>query len=169
MPDYLAVFGMYRRDLDGALAQITDGEFAVDPGGTANSAAVIIRHLSGNLASRFTDFLDSDGEKPWRQREAEFQPVDVSRAEIMTEFERAWDIMVDAVESLSDDDLQKKTVTIRGKPLLADDAVLRSVTHFASHVGQVIMIGKQFRGDDWRYLSIPPGGTQAYNEDSDRR
>src|SRR5690625_7118740 len=89
MPDYLQVFEQYRRDLLGSLRQITDDEFKVSPGGTANSAAVIIQHLSGNLASRFTDFLTSDGEKPWREREAEFQASERSRQELMEEFERA--------------------------------------------------------------------------------
>lgn len=168
MADYLAAYRMHRRDLDGALAQIADEEFDRSPGGSANSASVIIRHLAGNFASRFTDFLDSDGEKPWRQREAEFQPAEQSRAEIIAEFERAWDIMVDSVTNLSASDLQA-TITIRGKPLGVEDALLRSVAHFASHVGQIIMIGKQFRGEHWSYLSIPPGGTQAYNQDPGRR
>lgn len=168
MPDYLAAYRMYRRDLDGALAQITDDEFSASPGGTANNAAVIIRHLTGNFASRFTDFLDTDGEKPWRLRDTEFETPAASRGEVMAEFERAWDIMVNSVTSLREDDLQA-TVTIRGKPLAAGDALLRSVAHFASHVGQIIMIGKQFRGEDWRYLSIPPGGSEAYNRDPGRR
>src|SRR5690554_5177078 len=125
MPDYLAAYQMYRRDLDGALQQITDEEFAALPGGTANSVAVIIRHLGGNLTSRFTDLLTSDGEKPWRNREAEFQGTAASRAEVMAGFERAWGIMSDAVSGLSAADLQA-TITIRGKPILVDDALLRS-------------------------------------------
>jgi len=156
MPDYLQVFEQYRRDLLGALRQITDDEFKVSPGGTANSAAVIIQHLSGNLASRFTDFLTSDGEKPWREREAEFQASERSRQELMEEFERAWAIMRRSVAGLTDEDMFA-TITIRGEPLRVDDALLRSVAHLAGHVGQVILIGKQFRGQDWEYLSIPPG------------
>jgi|SRR5690625_3747849 len=157
MPNYLQVFEQYKRDLLGA---ITDEEFTASPGGTANSVAVIIRHLSGNFASRFTDFLTSDGEKPWREREAEFQASVLSRQEVMAEFERAWGIMHGAVASLTEDDLSA-TITIRGKPLQVDEALLRSVTHFASHVGQVIQTGKQFRGDSWEYLSIPPGESSA--------
>ncbi len=168
MPDYLSVFETYRRDLDGALKQITDDEFDAAPGGAGNSAAVITRHLTGNFASRFTDFLTSDGEKPWREREAEFQDQDLSRDEVMAAFERAWGVMQGAVKDLTAADLQA-TVTIRGKPISVDDALLRSVAHFAGHVGQVIMIGKQFRGEQWDYLSIPPGGTEAYNGQPDRR
>ncbi len=160
MPDYLQVFESYRRDLGGALKQIRDEELNVSPGGTANSAAVIVRHLTGNFASRFTDFLTSDGEKPWREREAEFRDAVMARSEVMAEFERSWAILHAAVSALSEDDLQA-TITIRGKAMTVDDALLRSVAHFAGHVGQVIMIGKQFRGDDWDYLSIPPGGTDA--------
>ena len=168
MPDYLQVFEQYRRDLDGALRQFTDDEFSRSPGGSANSVAVIIRHLTGNFLSRFTDFLTSDGEKPWRQCEAEFQPSELSREQIMQEFEHAWQVMRDAVSGLSPADLEA-TITIRGKPLSVADALLRSVAHFAGHVGQVIIIGKQFRGDDWEYLSIPPGGTAAYNASPNRR
>lgn len=168
MPDYLKTFEMYRRDLDGALQQITDEEFFAAPGGTANSVAVIIRHLSGNFTSRFTDLLTSDGEKPWRDRESEFQSTAQDRNEVMADFENAWQIMHDTVSSLRPDDLSA-TITIRGKPLSVEDALLRSVAHFASHVGQVIMIGKQFRGDEWHYLSIPPGESEAYNRQPDRR
>lgn len=167
MPDYLQVFTQYRRDLDGALRQFSDEEFSRSPGGSANSAAVIIRHLTGNFLSRFTDFLTTDGEKPWRQREAEFQPTEQSRQEIMQEFERAWQVLRETVSGLVEEDMQK-TVAIRGNSLKVTDALLRSVAHFAGHVGQLIIIGKQFRGDDWEYLSIPPGGTVAYNASPDR-
>lgn len=168
MPNYLEAFELYRKDLIGALNQITDEEFFKSPGGTANSAAVTVQHLAGNFASRFTDFLTSDGEKPWRTREAEFQAPTNSREEVMAAFENAWGILHDAVASLSEEDMQA-TVHIRGKPWTVDEALLRSMAHFASHVGQVILTGKVFRGDDWEYLSIPPGGTAAYNRRDDRR
>lgn len=168
MADYLTAFERYRQDLDGALAQIRDDEFVASPGGSANSVAVIVRHLSGNFASRFTDFLTSDGEKPWREREGEFQSPQADRAEVMAEFEEGWRILTDSVRNLEPSDLERE-ITIRGKPLRVDDALLRSVAHFAGHVGQVILIGKQLRGDDWNYLSIPPGGTSDYNRQPDRR
>lgn len=168
MPNYLEVFELYRNDLTGALNQITDEEFFQSPGGTANSTAVMMQHLTGNFASRFTDFLTTDGEKPWRTREAEFQAPANSREEVMAAFESAWGTMHATVANLSEADLQA-TVHIRGKPWTVDEALLRSVTHFAGHVGQVILIGKIFRGDEWEYLSIPPGGTAAYNQTPNRR
>ena len=168
MPDYLTVFENFKRDLEGALAQIHDDEFARSPGGSANSVAVIVQHLSGNLKSRFTDFLTSDGEKPWREREGEFQVPTSDRASVMAAFGEAWQVMVDNVSGLTDADLTR-TITIRGQPLTVDEALLRSVTHFAGHVGQVIIIGKQVRGDDWNYLSIPPGQSKPYNDNSTGR
>src|SRR5690625_7773927 len=126
MPDYLQVFEQYRRDLLGALRQITDDEFKVSPGGTANSAAVIIQHLSGNLASRFTDFLTSDGEKPWREREAEFQASERSRQGLVEEFGRAWAIMRRAVAGLTDEEMCAP-ITVRGEPRRVEEAVVRSV------------------------------------------
>lgn len=168
MPNYLELFELYNKDLHGALKQLHDEEFFRSPGGSANSAAVIVQHLAGNIASRFTDFLTTDGEKPWREREAEFQAPTRGRQEVMADYEAAWRTLHDAVANLTPQDLTA-TVHIRGKPWLVDEPLLRSVTHFAGHVGQVILIGKLFRGDDWEYLSIPPGGTAAYNERPDRR
>lgn len=168
MPNYLELFELYHKDLHGALRQLKDEEFFRSPGGSANSAAVIVQHLAGNFASRFTDFLTSDGEKPWREREAEFQKLSGSRQEVMAAYENAWGVLHHSVAGLAPQDLQA-TVHIRGKPWLVDEALLRSVAHFAGHVGQVILIGKLFRGADWEYLSIPPGGTQAYNQRPDRR
>src|SRR5690606_17367419 len=118
---------------------------------------------AGNFASRFTDFLTTDGEKPWREREAEFQAPTESRAEVMAAFEKGWNLLHSAVSNLTEDDM-RATIHIRGKPWSVDEALLRSVAHFAGHVGQVILIGKLFRGAEWEYLSIPPGGTAAYNQ-----
>lgn len=169
MPDYLSEYESYRRLLDGALGQIGDDEFFRSVGGANNSAAVIIRHLAGNLASRFTDFLTSDGEKPWRQRDREFdEDRPGNRAAVMSSFEESWRIVFGAVAALEPADMTRE-VTIRGKPLKVEDALLRSVAHFAQHVGQIILIGKFFRGDDWRWLSIPPGGSESYNQQPDRR
>ena len=157
MPDYLAVFDAYRHDLTGALEQITDDEFFESPGGGANSAAVIVRHLSGNFTSRFTELLTTDGEKPWREREQEFQPSQESRLQVMENFERAWQIMHDAISSLTAADMSR-TVTIRDKPLTTENAVLRSAAPLASPARQAGLVGRQFRGGDWEYLSIPPAG-----------
>lgn len=153
MPDYVQEFERWHRDLMGALRQMRDFEFFNAPA-HANSTAIVIQHLAGNFRSRFTDFLTTDGEKAWRDRYAEFEDSGRDRQEIMDEFESAWDLLHGTVSSLSAEDMQR-TVTIRGKEMSVADALLRNVTHFASHVGQVILMAKHFRGDEWQTVSIP--------------
>src|SRR5690606_27659138 len=115
-----------------------------------------------NLESRFTDFLTSDGEKPWRDRESEFASRSVSLAELREKWNRGWEVLLNELESLTDSDLTG-TVTIRGTSLRVDEALLRSLAHTSYHVGQIVHIAKALKGGDWEYLSIPPGGSAAYN------
>jgi uncharacterized damage-inducible protein DinB len=147
---------------EGALGQLSDGELALAPGGHGNSAAAIVRHISGNLASRFTDFLAADGEKAWRDRESEFEKRTAARANLMEDWEAAWAVLISTLAGLADEDLGT-TVTIRGQPLAVRQALHRSLAHTASHVGQIVFHAKSIRGGDWRYLSIPPGQSVAYN------
>jgi hypothetical protein len=123
---------------------------------------VICWHLSGNLQSRFTDFLSTDGEKPWRQREEEFRARTVTRAELNAKWSQGWNALLDTLETLRDDQLSA-TVTIRGQPLLVHEALLRSLAHLSYHVGQIVYIAKSLRGGEWKFLSIPPGQSDAYN------
>ena len=125
---------------------------------------VICWHLSGNLKSRFTDFLTSDGEKPWRQRDEEFQARRVTRAELLDKWESGWAPLLSTLMALTDVQLQA-TVTIRRQPLVVHEALHRSLGHTAYHVGQIVYQAKALRGVAWRYLSIPPGGSNAYNRD----
>jgi hypothetical protein len=118
--------------------------------------------VSGNLKSRFTGFLTSDGEKPWRNREEEFSPRAVSRAELMEKWTDGWQVLLSALAELTDDDLTK-TVLIRGQPLLVHEALHRSMAHASYHVGQIVYLAHAICGANWRYLSIPPGGSAAYN------
>jgi uncharacterized damage-inducible protein DinB len=164
MPDYLAEFGRYRKLLDGALDQIGDEEFFAQLGESSNSVATILVHLGGNFRSRFTDFLTSDGEKPWRERDSEFEDSGLTREQVMERWQQGWQVMHDSVSALREHDMSA-SITIRGKPLSVEEALLRSVSHFAHHVGQVLLLGKYFRGADWRYLSIPPGRSEEYNKD----
>ncbi len=127
-----------------------------------NSIAIIVWHVSGNLESKFTDLLTTDGEKPWRNRDSEFEARDVSPAELAEKWERGWGVLFDALAELTDDDLAAP-VTIRGVPFRVDEALLRSLAHLAYHVGQIVLLAKSFRGDGWEYLSIPPGQSEAYN------
>ncbi|MDE2763239.1 MAG: DUF1572 family protein [Gemmatimonadota bacterium] len=130
--------------------------------GRGNSIATIVWHLAGNLESRFTDFLTTDGEKQWRDRDAEFEPRDASDREVAQRWEQGWGVLFGALWGLTDEDLPAR-VTIRGVPFRVDEALLRSLAHTAYHVGQIVLLARAFRGDDWEYLSIPPGGSEAYN------
>ena len=127
-----------------------------------NSIAIIVWHVSGNLESKFTDLLATDGEKPWRKRDSEFEERDVSPAEVARKWERGWDVLFGALAELSDDDLAAP-ITIRGIPFRVDEALLRSMAHLAYHVGQIVLLARSFRGAEWEYLSIPPGQSEAYN------
>jgi hypothetical protein len=126
---------------------------------------VIWWHVSGSFRSRFTDFLTSDGEKPWRQREEEFEARAVSRAELLSRWEQGWEAALGTLANLTDEQLGQ-TVTIRGQKLRVHAALLRSLAHAAYHVGQIVYLAKSFRGNEWKFLSIPPGGSDAYNQDA---
>ena len=155
--DLLRTFRNYKALGDRALSQVSDADLhaLIDP--DANSIAVIVKHLAGNLRSRFTDFLTSDGEKPDRDRDAEFEmPEQVSREGIVRWWEEGWAVALGSVESLTGDDLEK-TVTIRGEPFLVIEAINRLTTHAAYHVGQMVFLAKHFAGPQWKSLSIPKG------------
>jgi uncharacterized damage-inducible protein DinB len=153
----------YKALAEGAIAQLDEAELSREGPNGGNSIAVICWHLSGNLLSRFTDFLTSDGEKPWRQREEEFERRTVTRAELLGKWEEGWSALLSAMSTLTDEQLQS-TVTIRRQPLLVHEALHRSLAHLAYHAGQIVYLAKSLRGRDWRYLSIPPGQSDAYNQ-----
>ncbi len=153
----------YKTLAEGAIDQLDDADLSREGPNHGNSIAVICWHVAGNLKSRFMDFLASDGEKPWRQREEEFRARTVSRAELLEKWEDGWKALLDTLSSLSDGDL-KKTVTIRQQPLLVHEALHRSLSHASYHVGQIVYVAKGFRGTDWKYLSIPPGQSDSYNK-----
>lgn len=160
-----SISGEFRRCkalVEAALDQLRDDELTAPGAGGGNSVGVICWHVAGNLRSRFTDFLDSDGEKPWRRREEEFQPRAVTRAELLAQWESGWDVLFQALARLTDADLTR-TVTIRRQPLLVHEALYRSLGHAAYHTGQVIYAARGLRGAEWRFLSIPPGQSDAYN------
>jgi hypothetical protein len=155
-------YSRYKALGEGAFAQVRDEEFSRELGDNANSIAIIVWHLGGNLKSRFTDFRTTDGEKPWRNREEEFAQRRVSRDELVAKWEDGWRVLFSALAELADADLSQ-TVTIRKQSLTIDQALLRSLAHASYHVGQIVHIAKTLRGADWRSLSIPRGGSDAYN------
>ena len=131
--------------------------------GESNSIAVIIKHLSGNMISRWTNFLSEDGEKPGRNRETEFTLQEhYSREQLIQQWEKGWDCFLTTLRSLTEDDLMR-TIYIRHEPLLAIDAINRQLAHYPHHVGQIVYIGKMIRGRDWQSLSIPKGGSDQFN------
>ena len=154
-------FRRYKQLAEGAVAQLADDELGrrLDNG---NSAATVMQHIGGNLKSRFTEFLTSDGEKPWRDREGEFAPSPGARTELLAKWEEGWEALFDALRGLTDNHLGAP-ITIRGVELSVVEALARSLAHTSSHVGQIVFIAKHIRGPEWRYLSIPPGKTAAYN------
>ena len=152
----------YKGLADRAIAQLEDDQLARTDDPAGNSVAVIVRHLAGNFRSRFTDFLMTDGEKPWRDRDSEFVAPDTDRAALLRDWEHGWSVLFATLAELDDDHLGR-TVTIRGVPLTVLEALHRSLSHAAYHVGQIVLLARGMRGAEWRSLSIPRGGTAAYN------
>lgn len=154
----------YRSLAEAAFEQVADGDLSRGPHEADNSIATMVWHVAGNLESRFTDFRTADGEKPWRNREEEFAARTVSRADLLAKWNAGWRVLDGALAELTDADLAQ-TVTIRGQPLRVHEALHRSLAHTAYHVGQIVYVAKSFRGDGWRSLSIPRGGSAAYSRE----
>lgn len=147
----------YRADkqlAERALAQLEEADWHVALDSESNPVSVLVRHIAGNLRSRWTDFLTTDGEKPTRDRDHEFERVELSVDEMMAEWEAGYQALFDTLESLTPEDLTR-TVTIRGEPHGVIQAMLRNYAHTAQHVGQIVMLAKHLAGDRWQTLSIP--------------
>jgi len=149
-----AAFHRQKAQLERAVAQLPDASWAVRPAADGNSVSVLVRHLTGNLASRWRDPFDSDGEKPDRDRDAEFDDLDADPTALMAAWNRAWAVALGTIDGLQPSDLGR-TITIRGQPLSVAAALVRSLDHTGHHVGQVVMLAKELRGPDWATLSLP--------------
>ena len=153
----------HKRLADDAIVQLTDKQFFSAPDSESNSVAVIVKHMAGNMRSRFTGFLTTDGEKPDRNRDSEFILHDnAKRDEVLNAWEQNWQLVFDTINSLGADDLGR-TVTIRGEPHSVLQAINRQVTHYAYHVGQIVYLAKHWKGAAWRTLSVPKGQSEQYN------
>jgi uncharacterized damage-inducible protein DinB len=152
----------YKGLAEAAIAQLGDAELVAPGPGEGNSIAVLCWHLAGNFRSRFTDFLTSDGEKPWRQREEEFRRRSVTKEELLAYWEGGWAVLLEALRGLTDADLDRE-VTIRGQPLRVSEALHRSLAHASYHVGQIVYQARGLKGSAWRWLSIAPGQSDQYN------
>jgi uncharacterized damage-inducible protein DinB len=151
-----------KRQAGGALAQLSDEEFFRAPNDPeSNSIAVIVKHLAGNMRSRFTDFLSSDGEKPWRHRDQEFElTAGATRQQLMQAWEAGWKTVFEAVGTLAPADLAR-TVTVRGESYTALQAINRQLAHYAHHIGQIVFWAKHMKGTAWKTLSIPRGMSET--------
>jgi Protein of unknown function (DUF1572) len=157
----------YRRLGEESIRQLDGEAMTRRPPGDGNSVAMLVWHLSGNLRSRFTDFLTTDGEKPWRDRESEFAARAVTPAEVTAKWDEGWGVLFAALASLSDADLPR-AVRIRGQEASVLDALHRSLTHASYHVGQIVFLARSLRGPAWEWLTIPPGQSDAYNRNPTR-
>jgi len=146
---------------EGALAQLSLEELQRIPAPEMNSIAIIVKHLHGNMLSRWTDFLTTDGEKPGRDRDAEFEPSATTREEILRQWEEGWGCVLKALDALTPGDLIR-TVTIRGQPHSVTEAVHRQLQHYSYHIGQIVLLARMSRGTQWKTLSIARGKSKEY-------
>ena len=157
------VFRDYKKLGEGAIAQLTDEQVLSRPDDASNSIAIIVHHLSGNMLSRWTDFLTSDGEKSWRNRVAEFEVAYPDKKAMMEAWEKGWRCVLDAVDNLKPEDLSKVTY-IRNAGQPAVEAVLRHLAHYSYHVGQIIFQAKLLQGSAFLALTVPKGNQGMYKE-----
>ena len=163
LKDAIESFRSYKRLAEKAMAQVSDEEFFRAIDAEANSIATIVKHIAGNLRSRWTDFLTSDGEKANRHRDAEFVAFDEeSREKLMEFWENSWQTLFEAIEPLTVEDFAKK-ITIRGEPHTICEAINRQLTHYAYHIGQITFLAKHFRASDWQTLSVPRNKSADFN------
>jgi len=162
LAEILRQYRGHKRMAEAALVQLRDEDFLVALDPESNSIAVLVKHLAGNMRSRFTDFLSSDGEKPDRFRDQEFiVGPNTPRAEVMAWWEQGWNCVFSTVEALTPADLLR-TVYIRQEPHTVVQALNRALGHFAQHIGQIVVLAKHLRASDWKTLSIPRGASEDY-------
>ena len=160
---WIAEFTRARKQIDDAVGQLTDDQFRTRLTPQSNSCALIVKHLAGNMKSRWTDWLASDGEKPDRDRESEFTDAGESRGELMQRLEHGWALVFAALRALTPQDLAR-TVRIRGEPYTVPGAVERQIAHYGYHAGQIQLIARIVHGDQgWRWNSVPPGQSGEFN------
>ena len=160
--DALAMYRYYKTLAERAMAQVRDDQLFASIDEENNSIAIVVKHMAGNMRSRWVDFLTSDGEKPDRNRDSEFDDPPRTREALMGMWEQGWKYVFDAVEPLTDTDLGR-TVTIRGEAHSVMQAINRQVAHYANHVGQIVMLAKHFSGARWESLTIPRNRSGEFN------
>jgi len=162
LTDSIDLFRYYKNLGERAMAQCPDEGLFTVLDAESNSIAIIVKHIAGNMRSRWTDFLTSDGEKPDRNRDTEFEDSPATRAELLELWERGWKLLFGALEQLSDADLTR-TITIRTEPHSVTQAINRQVAHYCYHVGQIVYLARHFAGDKWQTLTIPKKKSVEFN------
>ncbi|HEY1895215.1 MAG TPA: DUF1572 domain-containing protein [Terracidiphilus sp.] len=162
LEDSLAVFRYYKTLGERAMDQVADEHLFATLDEEANSIATIVKHMTGNMRSRWTDFLTSDGEKPDRNRDAEFIDPPATREALLQNWEDGWGLLFETLESLTDTDLTR-TVSIRGEPHSVMQAINRQLAHYPHHVGQIVLLAKHFACDRWQSLSVPRNKSAEFN------
>ncbi|WP_263351894.1 DUF1572 domain-containing protein [Acidicapsa acidisoli] len=162
LEDSIGVFRYYKRLAEGAMRQVSDEQLYVSLDPEMNSIAVIVKHMAGNMCSRWSDFLTTDGEKPWRDRDCEFELPPQGREGLMGLWETGWGMLFAALEPLTEADLLR-TITIRGEAHSVMQAMNRQLAHYPYHCGQIVFLAKHLKHESWRCLSVPRGGSQEFN------
>jgi len=160
--DSIEIFRQYKRLGERAIAQVADEQLSASLDEESNSIAIIVKHLTGNMRSRWTDFLTTDGEKPTRNRDGEFVEPPGTREALMREWEAGWACVFAAMEPLNDADLGR-TVMIRGEAHSVMQAINRQVAHYSMHLGQIILLAKHYSGAQWQTLSVPRNKSAEFN------
>ena len=160
----ISVFDYYKSLGEKAMAQISDEALFQMPDEKSNSISVIVKHLHGNMLSRWTDFLTTDGEKEWRDRDSEFEETIETRDEVMKQWNEGWACVFSALNTLHPEDFDK-TVYIRNMGQTVLEAIMRQMAHYAYHIGQIVYLARLFNEGDWKTLTIPKGGSAAYNKE----
>src|SRR4051794_23401298 len=163
MSAIINAFEANKRLADRAVEQMPDDKLHIAVDANTNAIAVIMTHVAGNLLSRWTEFLTTDGEKPWRNRDEEFVDTFTTRDELIAHWESGWQRLLDSLADLTPDDLGR-TVTIRGEPHSVPLAIQRSLAHCAYHVGQILLIARILAGDHWTTITIPRGASANFNQ-----
>jgi hypothetical protein len=152
----------YKGLAEESFSQLEEKDFHFLPSPESNSIAILVQHMTGNMLSRFTNFLTEDGEKEWRERDSEFEIHNYSKDQILEIWEKGWNCVLNVLESLQAGDLLK-TITIRKEPLTIIDAITRQFAHYPYHIGQIIFIAKMIRDKSWKNLSVPKGQSKQFN------
>jgi uncharacterized protein DUF1572 len=157
-------FNYYKLLGDKTFDQLNDQDIYWQLNEESNSVSIIVKHIVGNMLSRWTNFLTEDGEKEWRKRDLEFEDTYQNKEALITDWEKGWQCLFDAIQPLTDQDLEH-IIYIRNQGHTVTEAINRQLTHYAYHIGQIVLIGKMIKGENWKPLSVPKGQSSAYNKE----